>query len=232
MNDATLSKKEMFIGDDGLLRPKSIDDLWRLANIYFSSNWLPKQYDKIEKVFIGIQFACELRLMPLVALRQIAVINGTPSVYGDLPLAIVQASGKLEYIVEYFVDANLKKIASENNNLKEEAYGHITKVKRQGDKEIYESFFTIDDAKKAALWGKPGPWTQYPKRMLKYRSRSQALKDKFADCLNGIAIAEYDLDQSTEKYPDAIQISPDKKTEKLNNIFSNSNTTEPKKEDL
>tara|TARA_R110002020_G_scaffold37892_1_gene114463 strand:- start:30 stop:494 length:465 start_codon:yes stop_codon:yes gene_type:complete len=45
-------------------------------------------------------------------------------------------------------------------------------------------------AKKAKLWGKPGPWTQYPARMLQVRARAMALRDQFADVLSGIHIGE------------------------------------------
>src|SRR5690606_6210149 len=50
--------------------------------------------------------------------------------------------------------------------------------------------FSVADAKKAGLWGKQGPWQQYPKRMLSMRARAFALRDGFADVLRGLGIAE------------------------------------------
>ncbi len=44
--------------------------------------------------------------------------------------------------------------------------------------------------KRAGLSGKQGPWTQYPKRMMKLRARSYALRDVFPDVLKGMAIAQ------------------------------------------
>ena len=58
--------------------------------------------------------ARELGLKPLIALRQITVIKGTPSVFGDLPLAMVRASGKLEMIDEFRFDKDSKKINLKN----------------------------------------------------------------------------------------------------------------------
>lgn len=43
---------------------------------------------------------------------------------------------------------------------------------------------------KNQLWGKSGPWQQYPKRMLQMRARGFALRDKFADVLGGLISAE------------------------------------------
>jgi hypothetical protein len=50
--------------------------------------------------------------------------------------------------------------------------------------------FSVADAKKASLWGKAGPWSNYPKRMLQMRARSWALRDAFPDVLRGIGIKE------------------------------------------
>jgi hypothetical protein len=47
----------------------------------------------------------------------------------------------------------------------------------------------VADAKLARLWGKSGPWQQYPKRMLQMRARV-AFRDLFADALGGHYIAE------------------------------------------
>jgi hypothetical protein len=50
--------------------------------------------------------------------------------------------------------------------------------------------FSVADAKKAGLWGKGGPWTQYPRRMLQMRARGFALRDAFPDVLRGLVTAE------------------------------------------
>jgi hypothetical protein len=50
--------------------------------------------------------------------------------------------------------------------------------------------FSIDDAKKAGLWGKAGPWTQYPDRMLQMRPRGFACRDAFPDALRGLISRE------------------------------------------
>jgi hypothetical protein len=55
----------------------------------------------------------------------------------------------------------------------------------------------VADAKRAGVWGKAGPWTQYPKRMLGIRARSFALRDVFPDVLGGLDIRE-EVEDSAE----------------------------------
>ena len=64
---------------------------------------------------------------------------------------------------------------------------------RQGH-EPHRVEFSIEDAKRAGLLGKSGPWQQYTARMLTLRARAFALRDKFADVLKGLSMAEEALD--------------------------------------
>ena len=64
-------------------------------------------------------------------------------------------------------------------------------VKRKGD-DIQETRreFSIDMAKKAGLWGRKGPWTSYPNRMLQMRFRGFAIRDAFPDAMKGMITTE------------------------------------------
>lgn len=48
----------------------------------------------------------------------------------------------------------------------------VCEVKRKGENDPIKATFSVADAKKASLWGKAGPWQQYPKRMLAMRARA------------------------------------------------------------
>ena len=183
-------KTNITIDQSGFIRPQNIEEAYRLSTAFLKSGMVPARFKTAESVLVAIQMALELGLKPLTALRSIAVIQGTPSFYGDLPLSLCYSSGKLESIKEYFLDKEGKKICVENNNISDEAYAAVCVVKRFGDVEFLESTFSLDDATRAGLFKNP-VWKSYTKRMLKYRARSQALKDKFSDALNGISILEY-----------------------------------------
>lgn len=184
-------RSEIAVDDAGVFLPKTVEDVFRLAKLQLASKMLPARFASAEMIVVASQYARELGLQPLTALRQIAVVQGTPCTFGDLPLALVQRSGKLESIREYLLDKEQEEICAKNKNLHAEAVAAVCVVKRKGDPEVLERFFSLTDAKTAGLGGSP-TWKSYPKLMMKYRARSQALKDKFPDCLNGIAIAEYD----------------------------------------
>ncbi|PJN96850.1 hypothetical protein CNY89_00125 [Amaricoccus sp. HAR-UPW-R2A-40] len=50
--------------------------------------------------------------------------------------------------------------------------------------------FSMADAKRAGLAGKPGPWQQYPTRMLSARARTFAVRDGAPDALMGLEVSE------------------------------------------
>lgn len=66
-------------------------------------------------------------------------------------------------------------------------------VKRKG-MEAQRREFTVENAQKAGLWCKQGPWQTSPARMLKLRARAFALRDTFADALRGLQSAEEQRD--------------------------------------
>jgi hypothetical protein len=59
--------------------------------------------------------------------------------------------------------------------------------------------FSRADAENAKLWGKPGPWSQYPKKMLEWRAFGFAARKAYADRLRGIILAEEAQDIPVER---------------------------------
>jgi hypothetical protein len=133
--------------------------------------------EKPESVLVAIQLGAELGLTPMAALQNTAVINGRPAIYGDAALALVRASGLLTSYKE-------EEIGEPNTD----AHGYRVTAAR-GDATTVETF-TVADAKRAKLWAKAGPWTDYPKRMLRFRARGYVLRDLFGDVLKGLRTVE------------------------------------------
>jgi hypothetical protein len=186
-------KQEVESTEGGLLVGRTIEQQYRLAQAYHKSGMLPQTFNTPERILTAMQYAYELGLQPLTAMRQLAIIKGVPSVFGDIPLALVKRSGFLERIEEYVFDEKHTKICFKNKNLDAKVMGAYCCVKRKGEDQV-EKTWTLKDSEKAGLLGKDN-WTQYPKTMLKYRARALAIKDVFPDVLTGIAIAEYDFDE-------------------------------------
>lgn len=191
----------------GVIRGSTFQDQYRLAKCYFESRLMPKALDSTEKVLVAIQLCHELGLPPMASIGKVCVINGSPSVFGELPLALVRRSGLLRSIEETcYID---EEIAGQRLN-----YACCI-ARRVGGEEV-KRFFSVDDARVAGLWGKAGPWKLYPKRMLQMRARSWALKDLFPDVLMGVSILEYDHHETIETAPPTETIA-----DELNKKFLN-----------
>jgi hypothetical protein len=168
---------------------QSFDDAFRFAKMVAASEFAPKDFKgKPESCLLAIQHGSEVGLSPMQSLQSIAVINGRPTIWGDAALALVQACSVCEYVREY--------MEGEGDNLTA-----VCEAKRQGYPSPSVSRFSVADAKKAGLWGKSGPWTQYPSRMLQLRARGFALRNAFADALRGLVTAEEAQDYPTQAEP-------------------------------
>lgn len=154
--------------------PQTIDEAWRLAGALASSGMTPKAYGSDQnKIMVGMMAGAEIGLTPMAALQSIAVIGNNPAVWGDGAMGLVQASGLLEDMDET-----------------DDGTTATCTMKRKGRKTPIVKTFSMDDAKKAGLAGKAGPWTQYPARMRQMRARLFAIRDGFADVLRGLHIVE------------------------------------------
>lgn len=170
------------------LVPKGFQEVEILAQKLCNANWVPKSYIKNGRpdqamVEVGIMHGLEVGLRPMAALQSIAVINGTPSLWGDGMLALVEASGLMEDISETIEPGKGG-----------DDHAAVCVAKRRGRATPAIVRFTVGNAKKAGLWGKQGPWTQYPDRMLQLRARAFALRAAFSDVLKGLQMAEEVMD--------------------------------------
>jgi hypothetical protein len=181
----TATKAPIQFGSNGV-QLQSIDEAFRFARAVVASGWAPKGMEKPESVMIAIQFGMEIGLTPMAALQNMAIINGRPSIYGDAALALVRSSGLLVAYKE-----------SEVGEAGKDTHGVTVTVQRKGNDPASETF-TIADAKQAKLWGKAGPWTEYPRRMLKFRARGFLLRDQFGDILKGLRTVEEARDIAPE----------------------------------
>lgn len=181
-------------GRSGELMGRDIDSQWRLATAFHKSRLLPAAFDSVEKVLAGMQFCYELGLKPITGMRQIMIVNGTPSLWGDLPLALVRKTGELMRFEEFFFDKENKPLSFENGNHDAVAAGAVCRMTRKGGESV-ERIFTVEMAKLAGLIDKnKSLWKIYPKRMLQMRVRGWAIKDLFSDVLMGAPQMEYDYD--------------------------------------
>lgn len=165
--------------------PTDMDSCYRLAKAVCMAGMAPKGLDTPEKAMVAIMHGLECGLTPMAALQRIAVVNGRPVIWGDGAIGLVRGSGLCEFIDETIEGEGDNRVA-------------ICETKRRGETRSVIRSFSVADAKKARLWGKQGPWQDYPERMLQMRARAFALRDGFADVLGGIYIKE-EIEDETDR---------------------------------
>lgn len=159
------------------LAPSTMDEAMRFAKMLSESTMVPKEYHgKPANVLIAIQWGYEVGLGPLQAIQNIAVINGRPAIWGDAALALVRGHPACAAITEGVEGGGDARVG-------------FCEVTRRGEV-TQRRTFSVADAKKAGLWGKPGPWQNYPDRMLQLRARGFAIRDVFPDALRGVVTRE------------------------------------------
>jgi len=133
---------------------------------------LPAKFvNKPADIVLGILVCLRLGLDPIPVLHQLTVVNGKIVMATDAMIALVKAHPDCEDIQETFDEATMTATCT---------------IKRKGQSPLVRTF-SQQDAKKAGLWNKErSPWITYPTRMLQMRARGFALRDSFADALNGI----------------------------------------------
>jgi len=154
--------------------PDTVEEVFRIAKAVAASGLAPNGMRSPEQITIAIMHGAEIGLPPMQAIQRIAVVNGRPAIWGDAVPALLLARGF--------------KIIETMDGV-EDARGATCCVVRPDGTKI-ERRFTIGDAKIAGLWGKAGPWKQYPDRMLQMRARGFAARDGAADVLSGLYVAE------------------------------------------
>jgi hypothetical protein len=179
------------------LTPRNLDEAWRMAEAFRTAGMVPKslegkgEKETTAKVMLAILKGAEVGYAPVTAVSTIMIINNKTCLYGDGATALVQSSGKVEWIKT--------SIESKDSSGKwGEGYKVTVSLKRKDQEEPYVRCFSFEDAKRARLTGKQGPWTDYPERQCYWRAWSWCARDGAADALMGLAVAEEVRDYAIE----------------------------------
>lgn len=211
-------KHPLVAGDEGYILPTTIEECYRMAVAIVGGRLAPDSYNNDpQKVMLGIMAAMEAGLPPMYGLRQIAIINGRPSIWGDAAMALIHRGGQLEnQLVEWHVPEGFDPNSTSVDKWPDD-YGVTVKLWRKGQDDPYIGTFTVGDAKRATLWmnAKKVPWMTSPRRMLMIRARAFAQRDGFADALAGLSIREEveDYASSEPKAVDAGFLSAEPKVQ-------------------
>jgi hypothetical protein len=123
--------------------------------------------NNVPATFAAILTGAEVGLPPMASLSQIFVINGRPGMYGTGMRALILSHGHHVRFGDY-------------TNTRVQLIG-----RRRGEDNETSVTWTLDDAVRAQLAGKP-LWKQYPRSMLTGRVTGELARAIFADVILGI----------------------------------------------
>jgi hypothetical protein len=159
--------------------PRSFEQLEAFCQKITRSGLVPAAYrGKPDDAMVAIMHGAEHGVSPLAALQHIALVNGKPSFYGDALPGIALGKG-------YITDLDTKWTGTEGTD----EWTAVCTVTKANGKTLSRSF-SVAEAKKAGLWTKSGPWSQYPKRMLGWRAIGYAVRDAAPSAMLGYTVEE------------------------------------------
>jgi hypothetical protein len=183
------------------------------------STLVPKDYiNKPDNIFVAMAMGYQLGFSVEQSIQDISVINGRPCLWGDGLLSLCLSHPSCKSITEEPI---------KEGNL---VVGYKCTVVRDGH-EPHVKTFTLQEASNAGLLSRSPVWKSYPTRMLQMRARSLALRDKFADALRGLRVAEVEKEDLKIIEGEFIEKKegidrPEKKTDLLKEILLNNPSSE------
>lgn len=158
------------------LEPTDSKDAYQMAKYIGESGLCPKDFaGQPQKILVAAAMGQKLGLDVFASMQGIAVINGRPSIWGDVMRSLILAHPHCEDLQETF--------EGEGDTLTA-----VCVITRKG-MSPYEARFSVQDAKDAGLWGQR-TWKGFGKDMLVNRAFGRAARRRFADALNGFHVAE------------------------------------------
>lgn len=166
----------------------------RLARMYLKAGVVPDTHtrnrdeeQRISCVMVILMAADAIKMPHIQALAFMQVINNRVALWGDALPGLVRSSGKCHELTDVWEGTG------------DEMRCISTGGRYRTDKTVETCVrtFSVADAKKAGLWGKSGPWSNMPKRMLQMRARAFVVRDLWPDVLLGMGVVEELQDNET-----------------------------------
>lgn len=180
----------------GQIRIASKAELTELAKALHASGRTLGEAKDLAGLYLALLAGTEAGLTVSQSIKNVAVIRGNATIWGDAFTALVLAhpeyaghkvswSGEGDKLVCTVTAKRAKRLW--NNDA-----AHVEHTEE----------FGVNDAKAMSLWGKSGPWKSAPRRMLRHRCVGYAFRELFADVLGGLSIREevQDFDPSQMKH--------------------------------
>ena len=156
-------------------RPSSLDVFERnqeLAEYISGTDFVPKALrGNPPAILAAVLYGHEVGLEPMTSLSLISVIDGKPSLASEAQRGLILAAGHDLWV-------------EESTTTRATVAG-----RRRDGKTTSKVTWTLDDAKRARIAGKPN-WQAYPRQMLVARATAELARNLFADVIRGLPATE------------------------------------------
>lgn len=119
------------------------------------------------KVLLLAETGAMLGIHPMAALQGVYIVEGRPTLSASLLAALTRRAGHTLRV----------RLEGDGDQMKATA----TLIRADDPDYPFEVVWTVDRAKTAGLWGKRGPWTNYPGAMLKNRAITEVIREGASD---------------------------------------------------
>ena len=169
--------RDIEVGESGVAL-RSLDDLLRFARMAVKSGFAPAGMDT-EGAALAIQAGAEVAgLAPFSALQALVPVKGNLTWRTKAAAALIRNSGVC-------VPGTLR-FGVEGDGDTRRGFAVAQRVGYAAPQRVE---FSVEDAKRAGLWGKDN-WRHYPDRMLQARALGHLATDLFSDVLGGFHLAD------------------------------------------
>ena len=187
MDEIVLKDSEQM--NTALVAARSTQERLDIATQMIDSGIVPKSFTEPAAVVAACEMGAELGLKPYVALNNIYVIQGRPTLSASSMVALVQARGVAVKVTEDF-----KAITHDGGQEDVRTTVKIFRKLKELDMVMeYDHSKTWNECDLAG-WTSKDNWSKYPKNMLRARTISEALRLYCADILQGIYSTDEILD--------------------------------------
>jgi len=147
----------------------SVSERQHYASVLADARMIPKAFQKSPAdIFVAIEYGNALGIAPIVALNEINVINGTPSLSASMMASLARNAGH--------------RVRTQNL----EDGSAVCEIIRSDDPEFtHRSEWDQKKAQGAGLWGK-GHWAKDPATMLRWRAISECVRMACPEVLGGL----------------------------------------------
>jgi hypothetical protein len=164
--------------------------LERQCEVIAKSGLAPKSVSTPEKILTIALKGRELNLPPMQSLSHIHIIEGRPALSAELMVALVHRAGHKLRVLETTSERCV-----------------VEGVRTDDPEYVARAEFTLDDAGRAGLLGRPA-WKHYPTAMLRARAISSLCRFAFADVISGCSYTPEELGAEVDEEGQVIEADP------------------------